>query len=168
MPPAFNDDVDRIPLIPTTEAEDPRDNHDEWVDIKRHYSLGDKRAMGRGILDYARARFNTAGQISIQDAEVNIGDALDLASWAALEVSCKEWSYTRHGEPVPLTPANLRMLEDADYRLIVAAINLRNPGERDSDTKAVSSSNVLPLSRDNAAGQMNSETGSELNASAVG
>lgn len=133
----LDDYVDTIPLTPTLAAEGVHDAdvHPEWVKIKRAFSRGDELALQRATIGNARAGVVDGGALDMSTVEVNIGDMMEAAEFAALQIAIKSWSFTFNGEPIPVTPENIRKLSAADVGIIKAAIDERNGGDLTAEGK---------------------------------
>lgn len=149
MPLIWDDDLVQVDL--TTEG--------EWVKIKRKLSVGDRARLRAQSMAGMRATMNMkengSGVYKPGDMEMlpmELSEVTERAEFSALEMCLKEWSFTfPHGEPVPVTPENIRRLDPDDVSLIKDRINDLNP-VRSAEEKKDSSTTASPPSEAAALG----------------
>lgn len=81
----------------------------EWVDVKARLGRDDERARIARMLQGQKVR---AGEAI---TEFDFGALYDFAVFATMEVAIKRWSFKD-----PLTPSNLRALDDDSVNAITA------------------------------------------------
>lgn len=123
MPLLRDDDVVRIDL--------PAPG--EWVEVKRRLSVGDELAVKQAVARGMRVRPGSA------DIELDAAAAMEGATFATVERALKAWSF-----PEPVTPENIRMLDQESFDAIVAGIEDLNPTRSDEEKKASNSTSSPP------------------------
>lgn len=117
MPLIREDDVVRIDL--------PAEG--EWVEVKARLSRGDSIAIQQAL--YAGQR-STGGRVP----DVDFVQALDVAEFATLERAIRAWSFEE-----PVSPANIRALDEASVDAIKARLNELYGEHRTDDERKNSS-----------------------------
>lgn len=131
-----------MPLLKTSDRELVRidlPTPGEWVEVKAKLGRDDERAIQRRMF---------AGQMLKPGEGVDALDAgllLDAATFATLEVAIKAWSFSE-----PVTPDNLRALDDASVETITNRLNELYPQPRTDDEKNASSGSGATTSKDAA------------------
>lgn len=115
----------------------------EWVEVKRHPSVGDKKAI-QGMALAFTLRVNKQQIDAVRRAEaakvaaelldgVDLpvdADLFDRMAFARLERAIVAWSFEE-----PVTPESIRELDEASYDAIVAALDRLWGNERSDDEK---------------------------------
>lgn len=106
---------------------------DEWVEVKRALGKDDERTVQFRLLsgnqvDPARLKAIAA------DPKLDMGALVDAATFATLEVAIKRWSFEE-----PVTPENIRALDDDSLEVIKQRLNELYPGPRTDDERKNSS-----------------------------
>lgn len=99
----------------------------EWVDVKATLGRNDQRAIARGML-----RGRKPGDMQGLD-EFDAGDLFD-AAFVAMEVVIKAWSFEE-----PITPENIRSLDDDSVAVINERLGELYPQPRPEDERKNSS-----------------------------
>lgn len=95
----------------------------EWVEVKRSLGRNDELAVKRRA---GEATVLTWDPVTRErQARVNVILANELATYATLEVAIVRWSF-----PDPVTPENIRDLDEASISAITEALNRLYPGPR--------------------------------------
>lgn len=101
----------------------------EWVEVKRKLGRDDERAIARKLL---------AGQAAGTLAEglegADAGALYDAAVFSTLEVAIKRWSFCdENGKPEPVTPSNIRALDDESLECINTRLDELYPKARSEE-----------------------------------
>jgi len=123
MPIIGNDDLVCIDL--------PAEGEQVWV--KRCLSRGDAIKVQQAITQGARI---SAGGVNDGGLDLSVGTAIEAAEFATLDVAIKKWSF-----PEPVTPENIRALDEASVDAIKARMNELYPAARTDDERGNSSAN---------------------------
>lgn len=94
----------------------------EWVEVKRRLGKDDEREITRRMLLGQKV---TPGQ-ALDDWDA--GEMHDRATFSTIEVALKKWSFTE-----PITPANIRALDDDSLAVITAKLDELYPAPRTDD-----------------------------------
>ena len=122
MPLVTGRDTDTIPLLGGDSCE-----------ILRRWSQGDimdmQQMMASGI------KMGVQGE-EVKLEEMDTSQMIEASTFAALIVGVRSWTMKdAAGEPVPLTPLTLRLLDPTDYDTIVKAINERTSPKKSEEEK---------------------------------
>lgn len=112
----------------------------EWVDVKRRFGTDDDREVTRLILNVRRVRTEELGQ-AMADLELGVGDVIDLARFAKMQVAIKAWSFD-----APITARTVRALDDASVAAITARLEELYGEPRSDDDRKNSSEPGAPPS----------------------
>lgn len=127
-----------MPLLKTSDRDLVRidlPENGEWIEVKRALGKDDEREIQRRLL---------TGQLIRQGEplrEFDAGAAIDMGTFATLEVACKRWSFKE-----ALTAANLRALDDASLAVIIERLNELYPAPLTEDEAKNSSGAGAPQS----------------------
>lgn len=94
----------------------------EWVEVKRTLGRNDRLTVSRRAGEAMRIIIDASGA---RRAEIDAVLAQELADYAVLEVAIVRWSF-----PDPLTPENIRCLDDESLAVIKARLDELYPAER--------------------------------------
>lgn len=99
----------------------------EWVEVKRALGKDDERAVQARLLSGNRVDPAKLAAIAA-DVTLDMGALVDAANFATLEVAIKRWSFEE-----PVTPENIRALDDDSLEVIKQRLNELYPGPRTDD-----------------------------------
>jgi len=101
----------------------------EFVEVKRCLSRGDAIKVQQAITQGARV---TQGG----EMDLSVGTAIEAAEFATLDVAIKRWSFAE-----PVTPENIRALDEDSVAAIKTRLNELYPAARSEDEQKNSSVN---------------------------
>lgn len=111
----------------------------EWVKVKRVLGNDDVHRRSRILLN---SRSVAPGE-SVEALEFGIGDMVDAARFATMEVAIKAWSFDAE-----ITPRTIRALDDQSIDVITARFEELYPAERTDDDRKNSASSGQTQSSD--------------------
>lgn len=98
----------------------------EWVEVREQLSKGDQARIQAAVVRNAALR---------PDGTPDVALDLEAATFATLEIAIVRWSFSE-----PVTPENIRRLDEASYDAIVAALDRlyarRSPEEQKNSSDA--------------------------------
>lgn len=111
----------------------------EWVDVKRRLSKGDQTRIA-GAAFKLRAGVSRAGA-----ADVDAAIDYEATVFTGLDVGIVSWSFSE-----PVTPQNIRALDQESYDVIAAACNELWEPRKEEDRKNSSGNGAPPSSEEDA------------------
>ena len=117
-----------------------------WVEVKRALSVGERaRLAGRAFA--VRASFSAGAA-----TDINLGDVYEQMELAGLEIGIVAWSL-----PDPVTPENVRALDEESAKTIKARIDVLWAARTDEEKKDSASSGLTPSAASDATSPASSD-----------